>query len=169
MSSIANIRLILLGAFLIGIGCSSFFYLVFSFGQIPPQARIFDFWIPLVVLIFMTILIRAKKPGQPFHFWEGLISGNLMLWLGGLISGICIWLLTKYNATFFDTFISSSVRYLVESDRYAPPALKVKDLSARVTEIKATQPVSLIMDEAIKKVYYSFLLVPFVSMIFRRK
>ena len=169
MSPLKNIPLILLGALLIGLCCSVFFYLVFSFGPIPPQARLFDFWIPLVVLIFMLILIRARKEERTFHFWEGLMAGNLMLWLGGLFSGIFIWIFIQISPGFFETFIASSVRYLVESDRYAAPTLKVKDLAGQVQKLQSLAPESIILDEAVKKLYYSFLLVPFVSVILRRK
>lgn len=169
MSSLRNIPLILLGALLIGSGCSIFFFLVFHFGQIPPQARLFDFWIPMVVLFFMLILIRAKKEERTFHFWEGLMAGNLMLWLGGILSGIFIWLMTFATQDFFDNFIASSIRYLKETDRLASPSFKIKDLSGQVEKLSSMKPESLILDEAVKKLYYSFLLVPFVSVILRRK
>jgi hypothetical protein len=169
MISLRSLPVILTGAFLIGAGCCLFFYLVFRNGQIPPQARLFDFWIPLVILFFMLVLIRARKEEPVFHFWEGLMAGNLMLWLGGLFSGLFIFLLTQVSPGFFDNFISSSVRYLVESDRYAAPAMKVKDLGAQVARLKEMKPEAIIWDEFIKKVYYSFLLVPFVSVILRRK
>jgi hypothetical protein len=169
MISLRSLPVILVGAFLIGAGCCLFFYLVFSNGQIPPQARLFDFWIPLVILFFMLLLIRARKEEPVFHFWEGLMAGNLMLWLGGFFSGLFIYLLSKVSPGFFDTFISSSVRYLIESDRFAAPALKVKDIGVQVDRLKSMKPEAFIWDEFIKKVYYSFLLVPFVSVILRRK
>jgi hypothetical protein len=169
MKTISGIPLILLGAVLIGVGCSVFFMLVFKGGQIPPQARLFDFWIPLVVLFFMLILIRARKEERIFHFWEGLMAGNLMLWLGGFFSGVLIYLFSELSPEFFQNFISSSVRYLVESDRFAAPSLKIKDLAGQVARLKAMKAESLIWDEFIKKLYYSFLLVPFVSVILRRK
>ena len=169
MSSINNIPLILLGAVLIGLGCSSFFCLAFSFGPIPPQARWFDIWIPLVVLFFMMILIRARKEERSFHFWEGLILGNFMLWLGGFLSGIFIWILTEISPGFFETFIASSIRYLVEFDHYAPKGQKIVGLKDEIAKINAVTPTGFILNEATQKLYYSFLLVPFVSLILRRK
>jgi hypothetical protein len=169
MNTVRSLRLILLGAFIIGAGCSLFFYFTFRTGLLPPQLRFFDIWIPLVVLVFMLILIRARKPGEPFHFWEGLIAGNLMCWLGGLISGILIWLITDLDPTAFNNFIASSVKYLQESEKVLPENLKMKNLSFVVEEMQKTQPSYFLWDEAKKKVIYSFIIVPLVAMLFRRK
>lgn len=169
MSSIKNISLILIGALLIGLGCSIFFVLTFSYGQIPPQARWFDFWIPLVILFFMIILIRSRKPVTEFHFWEGLMSGNLMIWTGGLLSGVFLWIFASISPEFFETFISSSIRYLKEFNQYAPEARKTADIGLKIAEFQKIQPSDMILDEARQKLFYSFLLVPFVSVILRRK
>ena len=157
------------GAVLIGVGCSCFFWIAFSFGEIPPQARLLDFFIPLLVLVFMMILVRARKKEHSFHFWEGLVAGNFMLWTGGLISGLLIYILSTFQPQIFENFTNSSIRYLNEFNKYATENQKMADLPERIKELKNLKPASFIMDEAIKKVFYSFLLVPFVAMIFRRK
>jgi hypothetical protein len=115
------------------------------------------------------ILIRAKKEERSFHFWEGLIAGNFMLWTGGLFSGIFIFIAAELQPQILDNFIASSIRYLNEFNRHAAENQKIKDLSLQVADMKTLRPSSLILDEAVKKVFYSFLLVPFVSMILRRK
>jgi len=154
---------------MIGVGCSAFFYFVFKDRLIPPQVRLFDFWIPLVVLVFMLILIRGGKPNQPFHFWEGFISGNMMCWLGGFFSGVFVWQISIYQPDAFHNFLSSSIKYLQESEKSVPVNLKMKHLPEVIDEIRNTQPSFLILDEFMKKVFYSFILVPLLSMIFRRK
>lgn len=167
--TLQNLPLMLLGSLLIGLGCSGFFWLIFSFGQIPPQARLLDFFIPLLVLVFMLILIRARKEERSFHFWEGLAAGNFMLWMGGLISGCLVFGIVQFQPQIFENFVSSSIRYLVDFNRYAPDTQKAKNLPEQITALRSLRPSSMIMDELLKKVFYSFLLVPFVSIIFRRK
>jgi hypothetical protein len=168
-NALRDYRVLLGGACLIGLGCSVFFGLVFSFGQVPPQARLLDFFIPLIVLIFMTILLRARKSERSFHFWEGLVAGNFMLWLGGLISGILMYLIALYQPFVLDNFVASSIRYLEEFNRYAAENQKMTDLPEQIQNLRRMKADSLILDEFFKKIFYSFLLVPFVSILFRRK
>lgn len=167
--SIRNLPLLLTGGLLIGAGCSLFFSLVFAFRKVPPQARLLDFFIPLVVLVFMLILVRARKGEPSFHFWEGLLAGNFMLWTGGLFSGLFIFLAIQIEPEILSNFIASSERYLTEFNQYAAANQKIKDLDRQLVDLRNMKPSALILDEAVKKVWYSFLLVPFVSIIFRRK
>jgi hypothetical protein len=169
MSSLKNLSLIIFGGILIGVGCAVFFHLVFSPGLIPPKVRFFDVWIPVVVLVFMIILIRAGKPERTFHFWEGLMAGNLMIWLGGLLSGLLIVVLESFDPLPFQHFLQSSVKYLQIADKEAPEGLKMPNLDKVLQEFRETKPSFMIWDEVKKKVLYSFILVPLVSLIFRRK
>ena len=169
MSSLKSIRFILAGALIIGIGCAAFFYFTFRSGLIPPQVRFFDIWIPLVVVVFMTILIRATKTERTFHFWESLIAGNLMCWAGGLLSGLLLWQLSSIEPTAFQNFLQSSIKYLIESEKNGPENMKMKNLPLVIDEIRQTQPSFLIWDEMKIKIGYSLILVPLVSLIFRRK
>jgi len=169
MSSLKSIRFILIGAFIIGISCASFFYFTFRNGLVPPQVRFFDIWIPLVVVVFMTILIRSAKTENTFHFWESLIAGNLMCWIGGLLSGIFLWQLSSVDPTAFQNFLQSSVKYLIETDKNGPENMKMKNLPLVIEEIRQTQGSFLIWDEFKIKIGYSLILVPLVSLILRRK
>lgn len=167
--SLNQLPLLLLGGLLIGIGCAGFFWLIFSFGQVPPQARLLDFFIPLLVMVFMLILVRARKEERSFHFWEGLVAGNFMLWTGGFISGCLVYLISTFHPDIFENFRASSIRYLVDFNRNAPEIHRAKNLAEQIAALNMLEPSSIILDEAMKKVFYSFLLVPFVSVIFRRK
>lgn len=169
MSSLKSIRFILAGALIIGIGCTAFFYFTFRGGLIPPQVRFFDIWIPLVVVLFLTILIRAAKTDRTFHFWESLIAGNLMCWIGGLFSGLLLWQLSSLEPTAFQNFLQSSIKYLIESEKNGPENMKMKNLPLVLEEIRQTQPSFLIWDELKIKIGYSLILVPIVSLILRRK
>jgi hypothetical protein len=168
-NSLKDLPLLLLGGLLIGLGCAGFFALSFSIGQLPPQARFLDIFVPLVVLVFMLILIRARRTERSFHFWEGLVSGNVMLWIGGLISGLLIYLLAELKPELFENFTSSSIRYLIEFNKQAAANQKVQNLDEQIRGLKELQPSSMILDELWKKIFYSFFLVPLVSIVFRRK
>jgi hypothetical protein len=117
----------------------------------------------------MLILIRARRAERSFHFWEGLVSGNVMLWIGGLISGLLIFLLAELKPELFENFTSSSIRYLIEFNKQAAANQKVQNLDEQIRGLKELQPSSMILDELWKKVFYSFFLVPLVSVVFRRK
>jgi hypothetical protein len=169
MSSLQSIRFILAGALIIGIGCAAFFYFTFRSRLIPPQVRFFDIWIPLVVVVFMTILIRSTKTERTFHFWESLIAGNLMCWIGGLFSGLLLWQLSNIEPTAFQNFLQSSIKYLIESEKNGPENMKMKNLPLVLDEIRQTQSSFLIWDELKIKIGYSLVLVPLVSLILRRK
>ena len=169
MNNFKSLRITLIGGLIIGLGCAAFFYLVFKSGLVPPPVRFFDFWIPLVVVAFMMILLRGLKPGQPFHFWEGLIAGNLMCWIGGLVSGVTLWQLAKIDPVFFTNFLDSSIKYLKISNSSYAKNLQITDLTPIIKEFKNTDPSYFVLNEIRNKVIYSIVIVPLISMIFRRK
>ena len=155
---------------MIGIGCAIFFLATYSVGLVPPVVRFFDAWIPAIVILFQLIFIRSYRPKtEAFHFWEGLMIGNMMCWLGGLISGILIWAISEYYPIPFQHFIDSAVKYLQISESNLEEHLQMKNLDEVIREIKKTDPSFMIWDELKKKVIYSFILVPIISMIIRRK
>lgn len=165
----AYFKWILVGSLMIGLGCAGFFLVTFQSQLVLPQARFFDIWIPLVVSVFIMILVRSLKPGQPFHFWEGLLCGNLMIWFGGLLSGLLLWQISLVWPEPLQNFIQSSIRYLNETQKHLPEEQKMKDLPQQIEHIRNTSASYFVLDELKKKVVYSFILVPLISMIFRRK
>ena len=170
MTNLRFFKVALVGALGIGALCAAFFYLAFLPGKISPVVRFFDFWIPALVAVFVLIYIRSFRPaGQPFHFWEGLMLGNCMFWFGGLFSGIFIWMISVYDIRPFEHFISSSIEYLALDQANADEKFKLKNLPEVLAEMKALKPSFMIWDEAKKKIMYSFVLVPLISMIIRRK
>lgn len=163
MISLRNLRWIGLGALMIGLGCAGFFQVVYHSRLLPPSVRYFDFWIPLVVVFFMIILIRGQKEERTFHFWEGLAAGNMMVWLGGLLSGVFIYLLAKVDPISFQHFLESGIKFLTLNEKPGP------QLDSSIEILRNQVPSSMIWVEFKIKLFYSFILVPLVSMIFRRK
>ena len=132
--------------------------------------RLFDFWIPAVVVFFQLILIRSFRPKtEPFHFWEALLLGNFICCAGGLVSGLLIWQMAEFDPTSFHNYLDSSIKYLKISEANAPEELKMKNLSLVLDEIKNTKTSFMVWDELKKKVMYSFILGPLIGMIVRRK
>lgn len=170
MISLRLFRISVLGGLFIGLGSAVFFLIAFQNSVINPVVRFFDVWIALVVVIFFLIWIRSLRPSaEAFHFWEGLICGNLMLWTGGLVSGLLLWSVTLFYPAPFEHFIASSLAFLKETERVAPENLRMKNLDQVLAEMAKTEPSFMIWDEVKKKVLYSFLLVPLISMFMRRK
>ena len=160
----------LIGGLISGIGTALFFYFTFLSGLIPPVVRFFDFWIPAVVIFFHLLLIKSfREKTEPFHFWEALILGNFMCWTGGLVSGLLIWQVSNLDPIPFHNFLESSIKYLKITETNAPENMKMKNLNLVIDEIKNTPTSFMVWDEVKKKVMYSFILVPLLSMIIRRK
>lgn len=170
MISLRLFKLSLWGGSAIGLGSAIFFFLAFQNELINPIVRFFDVWIALVVIVFFLIWIRSLRPStEPFHFWEALICGNVMCFAGGIISGLLIWQVSLFYPVPFHNFIHSSLRFLAESEKAAPETMKMKNLDLVLAEMKQTVPSFMVWDEVKKKVLYSFLLVPLISMFMRRK
>lgn len=170
MVSLQSFRLAVLAGFFTGLACAIFFQVVFSFGMVNPIVRIFDVWIPAISIFFVLIYIRAlRNPQMAFHFWEGLMLGNVLAWTAGLFSGLFIWLFSLYDAEPFQNFLASSQEFLRLSDRDAPEKLKLKNLEQLIAEIGGRKATYMIWDEIIKKVQYSFLIVPIIALILRRR
>jgi hypothetical protein len=151
-------------------GCALFFFLSFYQGKNAPVLRFFDFWIPTVVAFFFLILIKSnRKPEDPFHFWEGLVYGNAIFWSGGLISGLLIMFFSQIWPLAFQNFITSGIEYLELTEKNLPENLKMPNLDKVMVEMKQTQPSFMVWDELKKKVMYSFLLVPIIALLLRRK
>jgi hypothetical protein len=163
MITLRNLRWIFLGAIIIGLGCAAFFQAVYHSRLLPPSIRYFDFWIPLVVVFFMIILIRGQKEERTFHFWEGLAAGNMMIWLGGLFSGLGIYGLALVDPISFQHFLESGIKFLKINEKPGP------QLDESIKILQNQVPSSMIWVEFKIKLFYSFILVPLVSMIFRRK
>jgi hypothetical protein len=163
-------RLGFLGGMIGGLGCFLLFFFTFLSGVMSPMVRLFDFWIPAVVTVFFIIWIKALKPkSEAFHFWEGLVYGNQIFWLTGLFSGLMIYFCTLVYPVPFENFIASSVKYLELSDKNLPDKLKMPQLDLVLKEMKETRPGFMIWDELKKKVLYSFVLVPIIAVLVRRK
>ncbi len=163
-------KLGLLGGTIGGTGCFLLFFFTFLSGVMSPMVRLFDFWIPAVVSVFFIIWIKALKPkNEAFHFWEGLVYGNLIFWFTGLVSGLLIYFCTLVYPIPFENFIASSVQYLELSDKNLPEKLKMPRLEWVLKEMKETRPRFMIWDELKKKVLYSFVLVPIIAVLVRRK
>lgn len=170
MISIRLFRISLLGGLFVGLGSALFFFIAFQNELINPVVRFFDVWIALVVLVFFLIWIRSLRPStEAFHFWESLICGNVMLWTGGLVSGLLIWSVSLSYPVPFEHFIHSSLIFLKESEKHTPENLKMQHLDKVLAEMAETKPSFMVWDEVKKKVLYSFLLVPLISMFMRRK
>ena len=170
MIAIRFYKMAILGAIMIGIGCAAFFYFTFLADMVRPDVRIFDVWIPAVVLIFMLIYIRSFRPiAEPFHFWEGLILGNVMLWLGGLISGLLIWQISTVDSRSFDHYIQSCIRYLEMYQAQAPEKQKLSHANEMIADWQKSTPSSMVWDEFKRKLQYSLVLVPLISVFIRRK
>lgn len=163
------LQLAILGGILCGLGCASFFFAVFSSALLPPQVRFFDIWIPLVFGFFFLIQIRNRTGEPAFHFWQGLMYGNMLIWIAGLVSGLSLWALASAEPEFFRQFLAGSVRYITEADKVAPEALKTPDLPGLIRTLEATPPSSLVWDEVKKKVLYSFVISPLLAVLLRRK
>ncbi len=136
----------------------------------PPVVRFFDFWIPGVVSLFFIIWLKGLRPkSEPFHFWEGLMYGNLIFWLSGILSGLLIYFSARFYPVPFENFISSSIQYLELTEKNLPEKLKMPNLDQVIKEMKQTKPQFMIWDELKKKVQYSFVLVPIIAVLLRRK
>ncbi len=92
-----------------------------------------------------------------------------MVWMGGLFSGLILWQVCETDPVAFQNYLNSSIKYLVETEKILPEDMKMKNLPTIIEDIRNTKPSFLVMDEIKKKVVYSLILVPLVSIIFRRK
>lgn len=161
---------ILVSGLFIGLGCSFFFYFTFRPGLIRPDARMFDFWIPSVVTFFMLIYFRsAREKSEPFHFWEGLVIGNLMFWIGGLVSGLLIIQMTHFDSTSFEHFRDSCIKYIQVNANEAPELQKIEKPELLIADYKSMQPSIMFWEEIKLKFKYSIVLVPLISVFIRRK
>ncbi len=160
----------ILGGLLGGTACFLLFFFTFWSGTVSPVVRLFDFWIPSVVALFFIIWIKALRPkNEAFHFWEGLMYGNMIFWFTGLVSGLLIYFSFSFYPVPFENFIRSSVEFLKLSEKNMPEKLKMQNLEMVVREMEQTQPEFMIWDEFKKKVMFSFVLVPIIAALLRRK
>lgn len=160
----------LISGFGIGIGCSLFFYFTFKMGLIRPDVRMFDFWIPAVVVFFMLLFFRSgRDSSEPFHFWEGLVAGNLIFWLGGIFSGILIYTISQWDALAFENFRASCIKYVEINAREAPEMQRMDHPELLIRDFKKMKPSIIIWEEIKLKFKYSIILVPLISVFVRRK
>lgn len=170
MVSLHSFRISVLAGGFTGLACAIFFQAVFSFGMVNPIVRIFDVWLPVLSVFFVLIYIRALRDAKmAFHFWEGLMLGNVLTWTAGLFSGGFIWLFSLYDPSAFQNFLTCSQEFLRLSDQNAPEKLKFKNLDQLLLEIGNRKASYMIWDEIVKKVQYSFLIVPIIALILRRR
>jgi hypothetical protein len=161
---------ILISSILIGVACSLFFYFTFQPGLIRPDVRMFDFWIPTVATFFMLIYFRSfREKTSPFHFWEGLIVGNLMFWLGGITSGFSIYLMADWQPIPFEHFRDSCIKYIEVNMKEAPELQKMEKPELLIRDFREMKPSVMIWEEAKLKFKYSIILVPLISVFLRRK
>lgn len=157
-------------SFGVGLFCGLFFYFTFRPGIIRPDARMFDFWIPGIVCLFMLIFFRSgREKTEPFHFWEGLIAGNLIFWLGGLFSGIVIFIMAQIDPTSFEHFRDSCIKYVEINASEAPEFQKMERPDLLIKDFKEMKPLVMIWGEVTLKFKYSIILVPLISVFIRRK
>lgn len=154
----------------IGLACALFFFFTFRQGLIRPDVRMFDFWIPAIVSFFMLIYFRSfREKTSPFHFWEGLIGGNLMFWIGGTMSGVFIWLMAEWEPQSFEHFRESCIKYIEINMKEAPELQKMEKPELLIRDFKKMKPSIMIWEEAKLKFKYSIILVPLISVFLRRK
>lgn len=154
----------------IGVGCSLFFYFTFKIGLIRPDVRMFDFWIPAIVVFFMLLFFRSEREKtESFHFWEGLVAGNLIFWLGGIFSGLLIYAITKFDPSAFENFRASCIKYVEINAKEAPEMQRMDHPELIIRDFRQMKPSIIIWEEIKLKFKYSIILVPLISVFVRRK
>ncbi len=160
----------LIGGGLAGICCALFFIVAFSQKEVHPIARVLDFWIPGLFIAFFLWWIRETKPGEAFHFWQGLAIGNVMGFASGLLSGICLFSVFSLG---FDqpllNYLNSAKHLLTLQNQQTSEPISPEKMALVLNEVDSFRPARFIWEEVFRKVSYCFVLVPLISMFFRRK
>jgi hypothetical protein len=168
--NLADLKKAFIGGSLAGLLCAVFFIVVFSQNEVHPIARMLDFWIPGIFIGFFMWWIRETKPEPTFHFWQGLAIGNVIGAVCGLLCGISLFFIFKFVSDHALLNYLESVKHLLslQNEQAAEP-LSPEKLASVMKEVDDFNPMRFIWEEVFRKVSYCFVLVPLISMFFRRK
>lgn len=170
MSTLQIFRLSILGAAITGLLTSIFFIIVMQVKGVSPLARYIDIWIPATVMFFFMRLVKIKRTDGHLHFWEGLYMGNIIGIVGGMISGLLLYIfITWVSPTPLSGYKEASLRFLEQSKNYVETHMGKEEYERKMTEIENFDGWALAKDESIRKIFYCFVLVPIISMINRKK
>jgi hypothetical protein len=168
--NLSDFKKALLGGSLAGISCGIFFIWAFSVKEVHPIVRMLDFWIPAVFIGFFMWWIRETKGGQVFHFWQGLVVGNVIGFTSGVLSGITLFVTFNWiSDQALLNYLDSSKQLLILQNQHANEPVSPEKLASALKEIDGFEPARLLWEEIFRKVSYCFVLVPLISIFFRRK
>jgi len=168
--NLSDFKKALFGGSLAGLCCALFFILAFHKTEVHPIVRVLDFWIPALFIGFFIWWIRQTKNGHSFHFWQGLMIGNLMGFTSGIISGATLFLMLTYV---YDqpllNYLDSAKELLKLQNQHAQEPISPEKLDLALKEIDQFLPARFLWEEVIRKVSYCFIIVPLISIFFRKK
>jgi Mn2+/Fe2+ NRAMP family transporter len=169
MNTLHIFKTAIVGAIIIGLLCAIFFCSVMQIENISPIARYVDIWIPALVMFFFMQKVKQERADGSFHFWEGLYMGNIIGIVGGMVSGLLLYLFISFiSAKPLENYIAASLAYLEASKEFIDQNMK-GDFEVKKSEIQQFTAWGLAKDESIRKIFYCFVLVPIISLLNRKK
>lgn len=168
--NIQLLRIAALAGLLSGIGCATYFILVFGNVLTSPLARYLDIWIPALAMIFSMWYVRGGRRDGHLHFWEALMMGNVTQLVTAFVSASILYVVLTYvsDAALLG-YIEGSKMFIINSKANTIQQFGQQAYDEQIATIGQTTAKGIFADEFFKKITYMFLLVPLLSLILRNK
>lgn len=147
-------------------------FFVLYFMELNPfvESRLMDIILLPIFIFFSLKDFRDVRNGGVLHYWQGMTVGVLMYLLMATISALFIYIFTTWiDPNVLHEYIADRVNLMQESKVQFLEQLGEDTYEKAIVDVSATKPITLAIDDFLKKSIIGLMLTIMISIILRKQ